>query len=172
MLLASAEGALAQDQDENQNANRDAEAPSQALASDPAPPIPHLSVTIDPVGMAFAEWTAHFEMAPASAHAFFVEAGYRDGSLSRGIALELGYHLFVLGDGLDGPFVGPSVGAAVTTDRAEISLFGALEAGWQLALGPFALGFALGIEAHVDFTQETSVSLAPRLSVFVGYVLR
>jgi len=157
------------------SAQDDSRPPSQALASDPAPPIPRLSATVDPVGAAFGEWTARLELAVLPAHAVFIEGGYRDGDLAAGIGIELGYHLFFVGDGLDGPFVGMGVGIAVTTDRADVSTYGALEAGWQLALGPIALGLAGGVEAHIAFAQDAEVSdvaWAPRISVLVGYVLR
>jgi hypothetical protein len=164
VLTISLPGAMAHAQDP--------EAPSQELSTDPEPPTPLGAATVDPLGMAFGEWTARFELALVPAHAILVEVGYRDTSLSPGITVELGYHLYPLGEGVDGPFVGPSVGFAITTDRAEVSAFGALEAGWQLVLGPFALGIAGGIEAHLSFDQSTVVELAPRLSVTLGYAFR
>jgi hypothetical protein len=163
-IAASTHGGVARAQDP--------EAPSQELSTDPEPPTPLGAATVDPVGMAFGEWTARFELALLPAHALVVEAGYRDTALSPGITMELGYHLYPMGEGVDGPFAGLSVGFAITTDRAEVSAFGALEAGWQLILGPFALGIAGGIEAHVQFDQGEAVELAPRISVSLGYAFR
>ncbi len=151
---------------------QDPEAPTQTLATDPSPPTPIGAVTLDPVGMAFGEWTARFELGLSPSHALFLEGGYRSTAPSAGVALELGYHLYPLGEGVAGPFIGPSVGAAITTDRAVVSLFGALEAGWQLVLGPFALGLSGGVEAHLGFDQGATVTFAPRISVSIGYALR
>jgi len=155
---------------------QDRPAPSQQLSSDPAPPVPDLTIGVDPIGMAFGEWGGRVELALSPSHAFFFAPGYRTGVLSPGISLEVGYHLFPLGNGLDGPFVGPSVGAAISLGDARFSLRGAMMAGWQVILGPIALALSGGIEAHLspssEAFQESGVIVLPRISLHIGYAIR
>lgn len=152
--------------------DRDSEAPSQHLSTDPAPPVPDLVLSVDPIAMALGDWSARGQVAVSPSHAFFATPGYRNGAYSRGISLEVGYHLFVLGGGLDGPFIGPALGLAVDPRMGEVHLRGALEAGWQLIVGALALSLAGGIEVHHSPDQSGGAQLLPRLSLHVGYAIR
>ncbi|MBW2460844.1 MAG: hypothetical protein JRH11_04305 [Deltaproteobacteria bacterium] len=147
-------------------------APSQNLSTDPAPPVPDLAIGVDPIAMALGEWGARGELAVTPSHALFVSPGYRTGALSPGISLEIGYHLFPLGDGLDGPFIGPSIGVAVSVDSARVSLRGGATAGWQVILGALALGFSAGVEAHLLASQGAAAIVVPRISLHLGYAIR
>ncbi len=147
-------------------------APSQGLSTDPAPPVPDLAISVDPIAMALGEWGARGEVAVTPSHALFVSPGYRTGAISPGISLEVGYHLFPLGDGLDGPFIGPLVGVAISLDSVGVSVRGGAEAGWQVILGALALGLSAGVEAHLSASQGAAAVVVPRISLHLGYAIR
>jgi hypothetical protein len=120
----------------------DAPAPVLQVREDPPPPRPSLTLTADPLRVAFGWYGAEVEVALGRWNGLAVGAAWaRQG----GPAFELSYHLWPLGRGLSGPFVGPVVGVVLAATAAawrEVWLGG--ELGYQHAWSPFVLGVAAG----------------------------
>lgn len=155
-------------------AQGDAAAPSQDLSSDPAPPVPRIALTADPLGLYLGHYGFGLELAPSRWHSLWLAPAWTRSGEERGLGLELGYHLWLLGRGLDGPFVG-AVAAAGTSRVATrpFALRGGAEAGYQAAWGNVALGLAVGVEYHVrrvDDQIERGPALRLRLAFGWAYL--
>lgn len=142
----------------------DAPAPSLAVPTDPDLPHYAIAVTADPLAAFFGDYGLRVEGAVGAAHALFARPSYLVAEADA-LSLEVGYHLFFLGEGLDGGYVGPALGVAVTTERA-LTVSASLEAGWQWIWDGLVLGVAGG--ATFARTEQVSVIL-PRVVVSLGY---
>lgn len=151
----------------------DAEPPSQAVRTDAPVPYPALAVALDPVGVAFGTYGVHFEAAPHGAHGIWLAPAWVRRARVRGFALEAGYHLWLLGRGLDGLFVGPfgalvlGVPAGEAVAEARIGA----EAGYQHVWGPVVLGVGVGATRVWRFASRARGSrVAARIRAVLGWV--
>ncbi|MFW6052168.1 MAG: hypothetical protein ACODAU_13400 [Myxococcota bacterium] len=125
----------------------EAPAPSLALARDPAPPHPAWGLGLDPLALAFGRYGVHLEVAPARAHALWMAPAWARGE---GLSVELGYHLWPVGRGLSGPFLGPVV-EVVLAGRSRVGAVSvAAEAGYQHVWSGLTVGAAVGVAARWD----------------------
>jgi hypothetical protein len=159
-LLAEAAPALAQSRQE-------LDAASQALDSDPDLAAWDLALTTNLLGPLFGSYGARVEVAPtrwlslAASPAWLVTAG------GSGVALDLAAHLWPLGAGLDGAFVGPSLTAARLDGNGapDFTLGASCEAGWQAVWS----GLAVSVSAEVGWAVRAGdASSSPWVGVRVG----
>ena len=142
----------------------DAPAPSLAVETDPDLPYYVLAVTADPLAAFFGDYGLRIEGAAGDAHALFARPSYIVADTDA-LSLEVGYHLFYLGEGLDGGYLGPALGVAVTTARA-LTVSASVEAGWQWVWD----GLVLGVAGGVSFVRGEQASvIVPRVVVSLGY---
>lgn len=146
----------------------DAPAPSQRLEMDRPPPRPALAGSGDVLGPVFGRYEARLAVALAGWHgvAFDVGAGLRGGAW-RARAL-FGWQVWLLGRGLEGPWLGLAAGVAAGPDAA-VRVPALAEAGYQGVWGDVAI--ALAVVAEQDLRRG---GVAPRLRVAlrVGWVVR
>jgi hypothetical protein len=136
--------------------------PSQELPSDAELPHYRLGFSAEALEALFSRYGLRAERTFHRAHALWMSAGWEDGSSDTPLLLRVGYHLWCSGEGLDGPYVGPSVGIRFSAQDFGGFVAG-LEAGYQRIWG----GLLLAVGAGVEFLQPWEV--APRLRVAVGY---
>jgi hypothetical protein len=145
----------------------DAPAPPLAVPEDPAPPRPSVALAADPLGIAFGHYGLHVEVAVGGPHGLWLMPGWARGA---GPALELGYHLWPLGRGLVGPFLGPLGG--VVLGSSVSSWQGAWlggEVGYQHAWSGLLLGVAVGAVAR--WSREEVTEGRPRAEARVRLAL-
>jgi hypothetical protein len=110
-------------------ARPDREAPSQRLASDPDRSVWDVTLTLDALGPLFGRYGAQLEVAPVRWGSLAIGAAWRAGGASGDANLSVGARLWPLAEGLEGPFLGPTLVAA---GRASTLTWGAeVEVGWQ-----------------------------------------
>lgn len=128
-------------------AQLESSAPSQSLPSDPAPPVPRIALTADPLALYLGHYGFAFAYAPTRWQSLWVAPSWTRSGNRRGLAVELGWHLWPLAHGLDGLFVGPVARAG--TSRGGGARWDArvgAELGYQVVWGGVALGIAAGAE--------------------------
>jgi len=162
-LLATPIAATASAQD----AGRDAAAPSLEVRTDPGVPYHCFAVAVDPLAAFFGEYGLRVEGTAGAAHSLWARPAYLSLDDASALGLEVGYRLWPFADGLDGPFIGPAAGLAVTTDRI-VTASASLEAGWQWVWEGIVLGASAGATlATTPAYQHTAIS--PRVTVSLGY---
>jgi len=122
-------------------------APSQALPTDPAPPVPRLAMTADPLALYFGHYGFAFAYAPTRTQSLWLAPAWTRRGNDSGLSLALGWHLWPMARGLDGVFLGPVVTAG--TARGAGAVWDARvggELGYQAVWGGVALGVAVGAE--------------------------
>jgi hypothetical protein len=147
-----------------QPGSADAPAPSLAVPTDPDLPHYALAITADPLAAFFGDYGLRIEGTVGAAHALFARPSYIVADTDA-LSLEVGYHLFFLGEGLDGGYLGPALGVAVTTERA-LAVSASVEAGWQWVWD----GLVLGIAGGATFVRGEQASvIVPRVVISLGY---
>lgn len=147
---------------------QDADAPSLEFATDPEPPDWSYAVTGDVLAPVFSAWVVEMEIAPAPYLSVRVSPQLATGGESIGWGLETGVYLWPLANGVEGLYVGPSVGIAAV-DGVVVTMLGA-EGGWQFVWEGVVLGLGMGV-TFVDPLEDAQGAgqLAPRMRLAVGY---
>ena len=139
----------------------------------------YVAVLFNPALAPLGKWSARIEIAPLPAHALFVEGsllnlssgltGYSDDI--RGRSLDIGYHLYPLGRGLDGLYLGPRIFfGSGSTDLAVGKVFGyGGDIGYQWVFGPVALNVGIGA-AYAKVSVDASGSVPAGFAVPPEYV--
>jgi hypothetical protein len=165
VLLSVASPALGQ----SSPASPDADAPSQALRSDPAPPVPKIALTADPLAIYFGRYGFSFELAPRRLHSLWISPAWAHAGPREGLSLELGWHIWPLGRGLDGLFLGPVAGIATSRGPGRrLALRGGAEAGYQAVWGALAVGLAVGVD-YAWQRRGDELSRGPSLRVRLSF---
>jgi len=146
----------------------DAPAPTLAVRTDGAVPVPTFGVTTDAIGPFFGVFSARFEIALAPAHAISLLPSY---VTAGGVGLDVGYHLWPLGRGLEALFFGPSVGIASASTSFGSSTVAAasIDAGWQFVWAGIAITPGAAVSYVRDVESDQGGTLAWRLTMSLGY---
>ena len=147
------------------------EAPAPALFGPERRPVGVLLAN-PALGM-LGKLSARLEVAPAAAHAFFVEGSKLDIAVPgvdqrvQGYSVDLGYHLFPMGDGLRGFYIGPrGFYGAGSTDLARGTILGyGGDLGYQWVIGPIAINLGAG-------ASRATATVEPEPAVLVGVPLQ
>lgn len=148
-------------------AGQDAPAPSLEVPTDAEVPYWALAVSTDPLAMFFGEYGAKIEGTLGAAHSIWVEPSYLRLDGVDFLAIEVGYHLWPLAQGVHGLFIGPAVGAAVTSGRT-VTTTASLEAGYQYVWDGIVLGIGGGATCARTGGQE-GFTVLPRVTLSLGY---
>lgn len=131
-------------------AHADAPPPSQALATDPEAPTPRVGLSADGIGVALADYALRVDWAPEPFHALTLLAGESRRHGGDTLLLAVGWSVWPMASGLDGFFVGASVGIAWAGpwngDDPAARTVGRLEGelGWQFLWGELSITLAAG----------------------------
>jgi hypothetical protein len=150
-------------------ARADAPPPSQVLASDPAPPKPSIALSADGAAIVLGDYAARLDLLVHP----FVSVGLLAGASHRAatddVLLEGNATLWLLGQGLEGPFVSAIAGLTWAGPWAQSTgitprLGG--ECGWQFLWESMTIG--LGGGAHVAIRADGAVVPEARARVALG----
>lgn len=125
---------------------------------------PRVAVVFNPALAPLGKWAGRLEVAPFRAHALFVELSSvrLDTGDTRvdGTEIDIGYHLFPLGDGLAGLYLGPRwVRGTGQSDVARGTATGwGGDIGFQWVVGPIAINFGAGV-AYAHFVIDPKLEL-------------
>lgn len=112
--------------------------------------MPRVALLFNPALAPLGKWSGRLEVAPLRHHALFVEVSRVrltvDDVRAEGWEIDVGYHLFVLGNGLAGVYIGPRYGRGFGhTDVAQADVVGyGGDLGFQWVVGPIAFNIGLG----------------------------
>ncbi|MCS6798631.1 MAG: hypothetical protein NZ898_08875 [Myxococcota bacterium] len=149
----------------------DAPAPSLALRTDPDRPTWSVAVSVDPLAGWLGVWGIRAEIAAGSAHVVTGWLAWVSGDERGQAELEAGYRLFPLGRGLEGPFVGPVVGARLLEPGTMRLLpWVGADLGGQVVWEGLLLGGRVGLEVSrgpraQGWTLGTSVGVRGGLAL-------
>ena len=150
----------------------DAPAPVLALDSDADLPVWSIAVTVDPLAAWLGAYGTRFDVALAPAHSLTLLAAWTTSPAADAIGIEAGYRVWPLGEGLSGPFAGPSIGVAVDgrVDPA-VAIEASLDAGAQLVWEGLVLGASggAGVRATFDDGQRVRDELVWRVGLAIGW---
>lgn len=162
-------------------ASADAPPPEQALATDPARPLPHLGASADAIGIVLGDYALRLEGAPDPWHALTVEIGLSRRHGGDALLLELGWSVFPLAIGLEGPFVHAAIGVAwagawngEAPGARSMLRFGG-ELGWQFLWEDVSITLAAGATGFVELEgggAQGALWPEPRGRIALGFVLR
>lgn len=151
----------------------DAPPPSQALASDPAPPRPVVGLSADGAAIVLGDYAARLDLSvlPALSLTAIVGASHR--RATDDVLVELGATLWPLGLGLEGPLVTTLLGLAWVGPWSQAE--GAVlrcggEAGWQFLWESLSISLAAGAYAAYD-PPTGAWAPEPHARVALGLVL-
>jgi hypothetical protein len=145
----------------------DAHARSTAAPLDQLTPdrgVPRVAVLFNPALAPVGKWAGRLEVAPFRAHALFLEVSSvrLDAGDTRvdGTEIDVGYHLFPLGDGLSGLYLGPRwMHGTGESDVARGTANGwGGDVGFQWVVGPVAINFGAGV-AYAHFVTEPKLEI-------------
>lgn len=158
-------------------AETDAPPPSQVLATDPAPPVPRLGLSVDGIGIALADFALRVDWAPEPFHAFSLLVGESRRHGGDALLAAIGWTVFPMDDGLEGFFGGGSIGIAWAgpwngADPAARTI-GRLEAelGWQFLWADVSITLGAGVTG-LYAPDQGSVWAEPHGRAALGIVLR
>ena len=128
-------------------------AASQELGSDPDVAAWDIALTTDLLGPVFGSYGVRVEVAPTRWLSLAASPAWQTTDTASGLALVLSAHLWPLGRGLDGLFVGPNVSAArlESNGSAQIVVGAGAEAGWQIVWG----GLAVAVSGQIGWAAQT-----------------
>ena len=159
-------------------ARADAEPPSQALAGDPEVPVPGLALSVD----AGAAWrlddTLRVEGATARWLSVWGEAGASERHGGVGLLLQAGLSVWPMAEGLEGPWLSPSVGVSLAgpwngEDPTARSVWRAgIQAGWQFTWEGFCVALGGGASVFVPLEGRGAPSVEPGVRAALGLVWR
>jgi len=136
--------------------------PSQQLPSDPEAPYYRLGLSGEALEALLSRYGLRVERTLSRRHAIWGAAAWEQVDDGAPLSLRLGYHLWFLADGLDGFYVGPSLGFRFSADR-----FGALAAGLEAGYQRIWIGLLFAFGAAAELNPQRGI--APRLRVALGY---
>lgn len=158
----------------------DALAPSQALGSDPEPHRPSLGLAVDGGAMLLGDFAASLDVSLLPALAWTVRAGASRREGSDDLLLETGATVFVLGRGLEGPWLAGLVGLGWAGpwngDGVASWARAGAELGWQFLVGSVALDLGGGVQVAAPFAglpvDDGAVTprVEPRVHASLGWV--
>jgi hypothetical protein len=139
------------------------------------PPVPHwaFAVTADPVDLVLGRYGLKVESALTPVHAAWVSPAFfaRDGE--HGLDLEAGYHLWPLGNGTSGIYVGPLVSTALAVGDGTRVVGGVgLEGGFQYVWDGVAFGVGGGLTATWELAESNRPRVQPRVVLSLGFAWR
>jgi hypothetical protein len=158
-------------------ARADAPPPSQALATDPAPPAPRFGLSVDGIAIALADYVLQVDWAPASFLSLSLQAGASRRHGGDAACVGLGVGLWPMDDGLEGLFVAASVGLAWAGPWNGDAPGGrdvgraAGEIGWQFLWEDLSFALAAGVSGFWS-PEQGSAWVEPAGRAAVGFVLR
>ncbi|MCA9602583.1 MAG: hypothetical protein R3A78_15440 [Polyangiales bacterium] len=141
----------------------------QVTNTDRREPVPAFGVGADLVGIFFGRYAVRFEGAPTRHHSIWFAPSWSEVLARRSLGFELGYHLWPMGDGLDGLFVGPSVALALAGNAAPHAIVGGGEAGYQWFLGGVTLTAVGGVTYAYALDDGARNEWEGRVQAMVGY---
>lgn len=149
----------------------DAPPPSQALASDPAPPRPSIGLSADGGAIALGDYAARLDVLVLPALSVGGQVGVSHRRDADDLLAELSLGLWCLGQGLEGPFATAIVGLAWAGPWAQ-------EEGWTVRLGGElgwqflweSLSITLGGGVHAAWWEDGRVLPEPRIRAALGFV--
>jgi len=125
----------------------EAAAPSQALGSDPSPPVARIALSADPLAIYLGSYGFSMEYAPSRSQSLWLSPAWAKSGAREGLSLELAWHVWILGRGLDGPFLGPVAGIGTARGAGHpLQVRAGAEVGYQAVWGGLALGLGLGVD--------------------------
>ncbi len=152
----------------------DTHAPSQALDSDPSSPVPRIALTVDPLALYFGSYGLSVEFAPRRYQSVWISPAWARSGVREGLALELGWHLWPQGRGLDGIFLGPIAGVGTSRGAGrQLSVRGGAELGYQAVWGALSMGLAVGVDydwRRQDEEVRSGATLRVRLAFGWAYL--
>lgn len=142
---------------------RDRRAPSQRLASDPDRSAWVVALTVDALGPLIGRYGARLEFAPKRFAAVAVEAAWRADGAAGDLDVSFGATWWPFADGLEGPYLGPTLVAA----RRDTALaWGAdVELGWQFVWDGWVVAAGARCGWHEARDDAQAVALGARLAL-------
>jgi hypothetical protein len=156
----------------------DAPPPSQALESDAGPPFARIALSADAGAIAFADYALRFDVAPERWIAPFGAIGLSRRHGGDALLIELGLALWLLGGGLEGPWIAPALGISIAgpwngnSAGARSVLRWGGDVGWQFLWGDLAIALGAGALGLTALDGSWAVWIEPRVRVAIGVVWR
>ncbi len=149
---------------------RDADATSLRASIDAEPPYYLGAVTFNLVDIALTRAGVSFEIAVSGAQSISISAAIDASRSPIRAGLELGYHLWPLARGVEGLWLGPSLGLIAFDDPHTSA---AIDAGWQFIESGWAFGFGAGFGYARTFSQSNfDDAFLCRIRLTLGYAWR